>query len=90
MKKAVLALILACAGCCTVPLLFPALAGVVAFGASLFHAGITLDAILCGMPLAGLAFIGVYLLLRFVRTKKPKATPAVGETCKADGGCGCK
>lgn len=90
MKKAVLALILACVGCCAVPLLFPVLAGLGVFGASLFHSGITLDTILCGIPLAGLAFIGVYLLLRFVRAKKPKPTPAAGETCKADGGCGCK
>ncbi len=90
MKKAVLALILACAGCCTVPLLFPAVAGFAVFGASLFHSGLSLDTILCGMPLAGLAFIGAYLLLRFVRTKRQKATMAVGETCKADGGCGCK
>jgi hypothetical protein len=73
-----------------VPLLSPALAGAGIFGASLFHLGITLDTILCGIPLAGLAFIGVYLLLRFVRTKRPKAMPAAGETCKADGGCGCK
>lgn len=90
MKNAVLALILACAGCCAVPLLFPALAGLGIFGAQLFHSGITLEAILCGMPLAALAFIGVYLLLRFTRIMKPKATASAGTACKADGGCGCK
>jgi hypothetical protein len=88
MKKAILAFILACAGCCAVPLLFPALAGLGVFGASLFHSGVTLDSILCGISLAGLAFIGVYLLFRFLAPAKPKV--AAGETCKADGGCGCK
>jgi len=87
MKKAFLALVAACAGCCAVPLLFPALAGLGAFGATLFHSGRTLDAVICGIPLAGLAFIAAYLLLRFAGTQKPKAAIP---TCKSDGGCECK
>lgn len=88
-KKTIVGIILACAACCTVPLLIPALAGVSVFGFSLFQGRLSLDSIICGLGFALVAFAVVDLAVKAIMKRKPKA--ACGKTsCSAQGSCGCK
>ena len=87
-KKTILGLVLACAACCAVPLVLPAIAGLSVMGFSLFGREIGWDAVLCALPLAGLAFIAAYGLIRYLRPKK--AGTCAKSTCATAGSCGCK
>jgi ABC-type uncharacterized transport system permease subunit len=87
-KKSIIGLILACAACCTLPFLIPALAGVSVLGFSLFGTKLTLDSILCGLALAGLASVILYFI---VKAFLPKKAAACGKnSCASNGSCGCK
>ena len=88
-KKAIVGIVLACAACCTVPLLIPALAGASVFGLSVFQGRASLDSIICGLGFAFLAFALVYFGVRVI--VKGKAKAECGKvTCSAQGTCGCK
>lgn len=90
-KKTIVGIILACAACCTVPLLIPALAGVSVFGFQLFHGPLSLDTILCAIAPAALAFVAVYVAFRLFLTWQRKNKPACAQmACQGDGKCGCK
>lgn len=90
-KKTVLVIILACAACCTVPLLIPTLAGASVFGFQLFHGQFSLDTVLCALAPAALAFVAVYVAFRVFLAWKRKKKPACAQSaCQADGKCGCK
>lgn len=90
-KKTIAGLILACAACCAVPLLIPALAGASVFGFQLFKGPLSLDTVLCAIVPAALAFAGVYLAFRlFLAWKRKKKTACAQSACQADGKCGCK
>ncbi len=90
-KKTIVAIILACAACCTVPLLIPVLAGVSVFGFQLFHGPLSLDTILCAIAPAVLVFVAVYIAYRLFLTWRTKNKPACAQTtCQVDGKCGCK
>lgn len=88
-KKTIIGIILACAACCTVPLLIPALAGVSVFGFSLFQGRLSLDSLICGLGFALLAFALVYFVVRAIVKRKPKRTCAKS-SCSTEGTCGCK
>lgn len=81
MKKWIFGLIAACTLCC-LPLLIPALGGLAIFGAGLYGRPLTLDTVLCAMPLAALAAVAVFAIMTSLKRHKAK--------CRADGGCGCK
>lgn len=81
MKKWILGLVAACGLCC-LPLIFPALGGLTVFGAGLYGGPLTLDSILCAAPLAILAGMAMFAIIR--QLKRCKAS------CKTDGGCGCR
>jgi hypothetical protein len=81
MKKTILALILACVGCCAIPFLLPALAGLGALALPVLHHNLTLDSLLCTLPPVLLALIIAYIWVRRFTTKK---------ACASDGQCGCK
>ena len=88
-KKTIVGIILACAACCTVPLLIPALAGASVFGLSLFQGGLSLDSLICGLGFALLVFALAYFVLRAIVKRIPKA--GCGKTsCSTEGTCGCK
>jgi hypothetical protein len=90
-KKTIVGIILACAACCTVPLLIPALAGASIFGFQLFRGPLRLDTILCAVAPGALAFLGVYVAFRLYLTWKRKHRPTFAQTAfQADGKCGCK
>lgn len=91
LKKTIAGIVAACVTCCTVPLLFPALAGVSIFGFQLFRGPLSLDTIVCAVALAALAFVAVYLACRFFLSWTKKAKPACTQAaCQVDGKCGCK
>lgn len=77
MKKAILAVIAACLGCCALLFVIPVVTGVTLAG--LGFAGLSLEVLLCALPLVALLGFGVYLL---VKGRK--------KTCAHDGSCGCK
>ncbi|WP_155847306.1 hypothetical protein [Asticcacaulis sp. AC402] len=77
MKKTVLALITACLGCCALLFLIPIVSGVTVAGLS--FSGLSLDVLLCALPLVALLGVGTYLLLKGRK-----------KTCAHDGSCGCK
>lgn len=81
MKMWILGLIAACAPCC-IPLLIPALSGLTFLGLTLFGKPLTLDTVLCALPLAVLAALAVFAILKGSKRHKAK--------CRTDGGCGCK
>ncbi len=87
-RKSIVAMILACAACCTVPLLIPGLAAVSALGLTIFGMKLSLDSVLCGLGLAAVAFIGVYFVVKAL-VKRP-ATSCGRNNCATDGSCGCK
>jgi len=90
-KKTIAGIILACAACCAVPLLIPALAGASVFGFQLFKGPLSLDAVLCAIAPAALAFAGVYIAFRlFLTWKRKKRATCAQSACQADGKCGCK
>ena len=95
-KKTFVALVLACAACCAVPLMIPALAGASVFGWQVFHGPFSLDTILCATAPAALAFVAVYLAFRVYLTWKRKNKPArlqaasLQTACQTRGECGCK
>jgi hypothetical protein len=90
-KKTIAGIILACAACCAVPLLIPALAGASVFGFKLFKSPLSLDTILCAVVPAALAFVGVYLVFKlYLAWKRKKKTTCAQSACQADGKCGCK
>lgn len=88
-KKTIIGIILACAACCTVPLLIPAVAGVSVFGLSLFQGRLSLDSLICGLSFALLAFTLVYFVVRAIVKRKPKVGCGKG-SCPSEGACGCK
>jgi membrane protein implicated in regulation of membrane protease activity len=90
-KKAFAGIILACAACCTVPLLIPVLAGASVFGFQLFKSPLSLDTVLCAVAFAALAFAGVYLAIRlFLAWKRKKKSSCAQTSCQTEGKCGCK
>lgn len=90
-KKTIVGIILACAACCTVPLLIPALASASIFGFQLFRSPLSLDTILCAIAPAALAFVVVYVAFRLFLTWKRKNKLACAQTaCQVEGKCGCK
>lgn len=90
-KKTIVGIIVACAACCTVPLLIPALAGASIFGFQLFRGPLSLDTILCAIAPAALAFVAVYVAFRIFLAWKRKNKPAFTQTaCQVEGKCGCK
>ncbi|ESQ92160.1 hypothetical protein ABAC460_04540 [Asticcacaulis sp. AC460] len=76
MKKAILAVIAACLGCCALLFLIPTVSGVTLVGLRL--AGVSLEVLVCALPLVALSGFGLYLVL------KPR------KACAHDGSCGCK
>lgn len=90
-KKTIVGIILACAACCTVPLLIPTLAGVSVFGFQLFHGPLSLDTMLCAIAPAALAFVAAYVAFRLLLTWSRRNKSACAQTaCQAEGKCGCK
>lgn len=71
------ALVAACAVCCAIPFLLPAI-GLGLFGGGLLL-GLRWDQILCAVG----AVLVVAIVTRSLRAPKPKA-------CSTDGSCGCK
>jgi hypothetical protein len=77
LKKAILAVIAACLGCCALLFIIPVVTGVTFVGLS--FSGLNLEVLLCALPLIALLGMGVYLL---VKGRK--------KSCAHDGSCGCK
>jgi len=80
-KNWTLAIIAACALCCA-PLLIPALSGVALFATTLAGRPLTLDTILCALPMAILAAIAVFTIVKALQRHRTG--------CRTDGDCGCK
>jgi ABC-type uncharacterized transport system YnjBCD permease subunit len=90
-KKTIAGIILACAACCAVPLLIPALAGASVFGFQLFKGHLSLDTILCAIAPAALAFTAVYLAFKlFLAWRRKNRSACVQTACQTEGKCGCK
>jgi len=81
MKKWILGLVAACGLCC-LPLIFPALGGLTVLGMGWHDGPLSLDAILCTAPLAILAAMALFAVIRHLKRHTAN--------CESDGGCGCR
>jgi hypothetical protein len=87
-RKTIIGLVLACVGCCAIPFLIPALAGIGIFGGSLFGKPISLEAIICALPIPLLVALVIYMVIKAIRQRTRSSCQK--DSCQADGKCGCK